>query len=141
MDDVTSPRKRKRPSYLTEDFLESEDEEEAPTYKKKATEEEEYPCCFLCGTGIKTSGKCEITSKIGSSQHTFSEVLKKLFSKEKLPASLIEKDTSNGLLCTSCTDLVGDLFRLQHELRGVKNDIVSTFKKAQKLEKKEKPSY
>jgi len=136
MDDVTSPRKRKRPSYLTEDFLESEDEEEAPTYKKKATEEEEYPCCFLCGTGIKTSGKCEITSKIGSSQHTFSEVLKKLFSKEKLPASLIEKDTSNGLLCTSCTDLVGDLFRLQHELRGVKNDIVSTFKKAQKLEKR-----
>ena len=35
MDDATSPRKRKRPSYLTEDFLESESDEEAPTYKKK----------------------------------------------------------------------------------------------------------
>jgi len=136
MADVTSPRKRKRPSYLTEDFLESDSEEEAPTSKKKATEKEDYPCCFLCGTGIKTSGKCEITSKIGSSQHTFSEVLNKLFNKEKLPASLIEKDISKGFLCTSCTDLVGDLFRLQHELRGVKNDIVSTFKKAQKIEKR-----
>lgn len=136
MDDATSPRKRKRPSYLTEDFLESDSEEEAPTYKKKATEKEVQPCCFLCGNSIKTSGKCEITSKIGSSQHTFSEVLNKLFNKEKLPASLIEKDTSKGLLCTSCTDLVGDLFRLQHELRGVKNDIVSTFKKSQKSEKR-----
>lgn len=136
MDDATSPRKRKRPSYLTEDFLESESDEEAPTYKKKATEKEVQPACFLCGNNIKTSGKCEITSKIGSSQHTFSEVLNKLFNKEKLPASLIEKDTSKGLLCTSCTDLVGDLFRLQHELRGVKNDIVSTFKKSQKSEKR-----
>lgn len=121
---------------MTEDFLESESDEEAPTYKKKATEKEVQPACFLCGNNIKTSGKCEITSKIGSSQHTFSEVLNKLFNKEKLPASLIEKDTSKGLLCTSCTDLVGDLFRLQHELRGVKNDIVSTFKKSQKSEKR-----
>jgi len=81
-------------------------------------------------------GKCEISSRIGSSQHTFSEVLTKLFHKEKLPASLTENVASSGLLCTSCTDLVGDLFRLQHELRGVKNDIVGTFKKAQKSEKK-----
>merc|ERR1711936_596219 len=76
------------------------------------------------------------TSDIGSSQHTYTEVLSKLFAKEQLPPSLTDKDFSKGLLCTSCTDLVGDLFRLQHELRGVKNEIVDTFKESQKVEKK-----
>jgi len=138
MDDLSSPRKRKRPSYLTEDLLESESEDEAPPLKKKAVAKNDKPGCFLCAKSIKTSSKCDITAKIGSSQHTFSEVLTKLFNKEQLPASLLEKDFSKGLLCTSCTDIVGDLFRLQHELRGVKNEIVSTFKESQKLDTKKK---
>jgi len=131
MADATSPRKRKRPSYLTESFLESDSEDEAPTYKKKAVTNEDNSDCFLCANAIKSSGKCIITDNIGSSEHSFSEVLRKLFNKEQLPKSLTNKDFSKGNLCTSCTDLVGDLFRLQHELRGVKNDIVNTFKKSQ----------
>eukprot|EP00092_Neocalanus_flemingeri_P029705 GFUD01032252.1.p1 GENE.GFUD01032252.1~~GFUD01032252.1.p1 ORF type:complete len:727 (+),score=284.09 GFUD01032252.1:67-2247(+) len=137
MDDVTSPRKRKRPTYLTEDLVESDSEDEAPA-KKKVITKDDKPECFLCGNSIKTSSKCDIMAKIGSSQNTFSEVLKKLVNKEQLPASLTEKNFSKGLLCTGCTDLVGDVFRLQHELRGVKNEIVDAFKKSLKPEKKKK---
>ena len=54
-----------------------------------------------------------------------------------MAAALSNEDASTGVLCSSCTDLVGDLFRLQHELRGVKNDIVNTFKNALKTETKE----
>ena len=35
MDDSSSPRKRKRPTYLTEDLVESDSDEEIKTYKKK----------------------------------------------------------------------------------------------------------
>ena len=60
-----------------------------------------------------------------------------MFHKEKMTAVLSGEEASAGVLCSSCTDLVGDLFRLQHELRGVKNDIVNTFKNALKTEHNE----
>ena len=66
-----------------------------------------------------------------ASEYTFSDVLSKLFSGEQLPASLAEKNYSQGLLCTYCTYLVSDLFRLQRELKTVKNVIVRTFKSSE----------
>jgi len=135
MADTLSPRKRKRPSYLTEDYLDVEAEEDSQAQKKTATEKIVIPCCYLCGTDVKTSRQCEIKSKIGTSNHTFAEVLTKLFHKEKMSTILSDEEASTGVLCKSCTDLVENLFRLQHELRGVKNDIVNTFKKAQNSEK------
>merc|ERR1711892_1298323 len=58
----------------------------------------------------------------------FSDVLRKLFSKEQLPRSLRQKDYSQGLLCTDCRDWVKVLFRLQKELRTIKQIIVRTFR-------------
>ena len=79
-----------------------------------------------------------MTDTLGTTQYTFSDVLKKLFKKEQLPPKLTEKDFSKGLLCSGCKHMVDDLFRLQYELRDVKNEIVSTFKRSQKSEKKKK---
>jgi len=128
MAEVLPSKKRKR----TADDISSEVDVDKPVNKKRAaTERENQPCCFLCGKNISQPEPPELDSKIGSSRHTFNEVLTKLFHKEKLPQSLITRVPANGILCAKCSDLVSELFRLQHELRGVKNDIVNTFTAAQ----------
>jgi len=142
MDNSTSPRKRKRPSYLTEDFIDSDtitdsDEETKPDNKQADTKDDNKPKCFLCEK-LGTDSTCSITDTIGTTPFTFTDVLRKLFKKEQLPAQLTKKDFSTGLLCSGCKDLVDELFRLQHELRGVKNEIVDTFKRSVKSKKKNK---
>merc|ERR1712013_412193 len=85
--------------------------------------------CFLCGNAKKNN--CELFEVVSSSGYTFSDVLAKLFSKEDLPPSLAEKDHSQGLLCSHCQSLVTDLFRLQKELKTVKNVIVRIYRNSE----------
>ena len=85
--------------------------------------------CFLCGNAKKNN--CELSEVVSSSGYTFSDVLAKLFSKEDLPPSLAEKDHSQGLLCSHCQSLVTDLFRLQKELKTVKNVIVRIYRNSE----------
>ena len=66
--------------------------------------------------------------KIGSTQHTYHEVITKLFLKERLQTYLEQEDFSYEVLCSECGLLVDDLFRLQYELRLKKNKIVNIFK-------------
>ena len=97
--------------------------------------DEQNQQCFLCRKPAGSS-KHQTTNTIGNTQYTFADVLEKVFKKEQLPPKLTDQDFSKGVLCFGCKDMVDDLFRLQHELRGVKNEIVNTFKKSQKSEKK-----
>jgi hypothetical protein len=141
MDDSSSTGKRKRPTYLP-DFLQSDSESDGESKsnknKKKGIKKvvqviqknEQKPQCLLCSKS--TGAKCSISDTIGTSEHTLAEVLSKLFQKEHLPTKLKENDLSKKLLCVECKDMVEDLFRLQDSLRGMKNKIVSMFKKSQK---------
>merc|ERR1711915_955737 len=65
---------------------------------------------------------------MGSEEHTYAAVLDKLLSKEQLPDVLAAKDPSEGLLCPPCKDALKDLYRLQKELKTVKNIVIRTFK-------------
>ena len=119
----------KKPSYLYEVFDSASDEEtQEPNPEEKAKskysvfickEIKHQPKCFLCGNLLKLC--FDLTEHVEGSEHTFSDVLAKLFSRERLPASLARKDYSQGLLCTDCRELVKNLFRLQLELKAVKN--------------------
>ena len=68
-----------------------------------------------------------MVSRVPGTKYTFSAVLGKLFRKEQLGQGLGEEDFSTGTLCTPCKDSVINLFRLQQELREVKNGVVSTY--------------
>ena len=65
---------------------------------------------------------------IVKTQHSYREVITKLFQKEHLQSSVDQSDFSNENLCSKCMSLVDDLFRLQYELRLKKNEIVAIFK-------------
>ena len=70
---------------------------------------------------------CPMKSKL-SSTHSYLQVLTKLFQKENIQDELTGTDYSNSALCFKCKPLLDDLFRLQHQLRIKKNEIVKTFK-------------
>ena len=61
-------------------------------------------------------------------QHSYREVITKLFQKEHLQSYVDQSDLSNENLCSKCVFLVDELFRLQYELRLKKNEIVAIFK-------------
>ena len=63
-----------------------------------------------------------------TTQHSYREVVTKLFQKERLQSYLDQSDFSNENLCSKCVSLVDDLFRLQYQLRLKKNEIVAIFK-------------
>ena len=86
--------------------------------------------CFLCSESFIDVGT-PMKSKLCNSQHTFLEVLTKLFQKENLQSQLVTTDFSNCSLCFKCVPVVEDLFRLQHQLRVKKNEVVNIFKKSQ----------
>ena len=73
---------------------------------------------------------CPMKSKL-SSTHSYLQVLTKLFQKENIQDELTGTDYSNSALCFKCKPLLDDLFRLQHQLRIKKNEIVKTFKTSQ----------
>jgi len=140
MDDPGSESKRKRPTYLP-DYMnsdsDSDGESKSRKNKKKVTnkeekppmeEEETEPQCFLCSK--PEPSKCSIS--IGSSEHTFAEVLAKLFKKEKVSTKVSEKDLLKQLICKECKDLVEDVFNLQHQLREKKDKIVGMFEVSKK---------
>ena len=126
---------KKKPSYLYEVFdsaseeetqLPSSEEQDKSTYSVFICKEIEHqPKCFLCGYLLKLC--FDLTEHVEGSEHTLSDVLAKLFSRERLPASLTRKDYSQGLLCTNCKNLLKDLFRLQRELKNGKNEVVRIF--------------
>ena len=72
---------------------------------------------------------------VADTKYTFSDILCKLFKNEKLPLVLTDKDFTNGMLCSGCKDKVDNLYKLQYELREVKNKIVNTLWKSHKSEK------
>merc|ERR1711892_952419 len=123
----------KKPSYLYEVFdSASEEESQVGHSDEKARysvfickEIEHQPHCYLCGKVLKL---CFDLSEHMDGEHTYSAVLAKLFSRESLPARLARKDSSQGLMCTECRDMVKDLYRLQRELRTVKQAILRTFR-------------
>ena len=122
--DLSSPRKRKRPSYL-DDFFETLVEEEAPISKKKTTtsfaqnakKDESNEDCCLCGAIHDTPGtKWDLTSTTGASKFTFSNVLNKLFAESQLPPSVQKQDFSSGFLCQNCKEFVSELDQLQNQV-------------------------
>ena len=143
--DLSSPRKRKRPSYL-DDFFETLVEEEAPISKKKTTtssaaqsaikDESTQECC-LCGAIPDTAAtKWDLTSTTGASKFTFSNVLNKLFAESQLPPSVQKQDFSAGFLCQNCKEFVSELDQLQNQVIGAKKNIIHSFKKSKTTEKK-----
>jgi len=145
MDPLSSPRKRKRPSYL-DDFFETLVEEDAPMSKKKTTqsaaqaskkEEPSSDCCLLCGAVSENPDeKWDLSSTTGSSKFTFSDVLNKMFKEAQLPPSVQKQDFSSGYLCQNCKDFVSELDQLQNQVIGVKQSILHSFKKSKRTEKK-----
>ena len=89
------------------------------------------PGCFLC-TNTAEIFQHDMKDTLADTKYTFSDVLCKLFKKEKLPLVLNDKDFTNGMLCSRCKDKVDNLYKLQYELREVKNEIVNIFWKSQK---------
>ena len=74
-------------------------------------------CCFLCkGPFIAFDTGCPLKNKLLNSQHTYLEVLSKLFQKESLASHLTSTEFSNSALCFKCKPLIEDLFRLQHQV-------------------------
>ena len=73
------------------------------------------------------SSSCKLLDNIADTKYTFADVLAKLFKKEQLPYKISEEDLSSGVLSGQCKESVLKLFRLQQELRDVKNGIVSTY--------------
>jgi len=125
MEDTSSPRKRKRPSYISDNFEEGIEEEVKPSKKKAPGETNAY--CFICK---KCSGlsKQKMSSAIQNSKYAFADVITKLFKKEHVEFEVTEKNLTSAVLCLQCVEMVERLYRLQHELRDVKNAIVKTYK-------------
>ena len=86
-------------------------------------------CCFLCHENISPadSGR-SMKNLIIKTQHSYREVITKLFQKERLQSYMDQSDFSKENLCSKCVSLVDDLFRLQYQLRLKKNEIVAIFK-------------
>jgi len=128
MDESTPSRKRKRPSYLTEDFATDVSDEENVISKKKSNGKASINSqhCFLSQAPVGSSS-CKLLDNIADTKYTFADVLAKLFKKEQLPYKISEEDLSSGVLSGQCKESVLKLFRLQQELRDVKNGIVSTY--------------
>jgi len=145
MDPLSSPRKRKRPSYL-DDFFETINDADTPVSKKKvSTPSKGESCkkavsdqeCCLCGTLIDTKDKkWSLSSTPGSSKFTFSDILNKLFKEAQLPPSVQKQDFSMGYLCKNCKDFVSELDQLQNQVIGVKKSIIHSFKTFKQTEKK-----
>lgn len=86
-------------------------------------------CCFLCRENISPSDSgSSMKNLIITTQHSYREVITKLFQKEHLQSYLDQSDFSNENLCSKCVSLVDDLFRLQYQLRLKKNEIVAIYK-------------
>jgi len=122
-------RKKKKPSHLYEVFASESDEENENTEARYSVfickETLVKPTCFLCANTVKL---CFDLGEHVEGSLTFSDLIGKLLRKEKLPHSLANKDCSHGLLCSNCRDLLKEVYRLQHELKRLKNVIVTTFK-------------
>ena len=84
--------------------------------------------CCLCREEILSGSGSSMKKKIGSTQHSYQEVIIKLFLKERLQSYLEKNDFSSEFLCLECCLLVDELFRLQYELRLKKNRVVNIFK-------------
>ena len=123
----------KKPSYLYEVFdSASEEESQVENSDEKlpsrfsvfiCKEIEHRPTCYLCGNILKLC--FDLKEHVDqNTQHTYSDVLAKLLSNE----TSRRRDCNKGLLCTICKDLVKELYRLQRELRGVKNKILGIFR-------------
>ena len=93
--------------------------------------------CILCGH-LKFGG-CDISDSIESSQHTYADVLQKLFSRSSIDDET-EEDVNFevGKLCTICKVKLQNLYRLQKELREEKSQIISIFKESQNVRKERK---
>jgi len=96
-------------------------------------------CCFLCKSPFSYDSGCPIKSKLCNTNHTYLEVLTKLFQKENFQTSIATADFSNSALCFKCKPLVEDLFRLQHQLRTKKNEIMGIFKSSLKNDSSDSP--
>merc|ERR1712106_579458 len=120
------------------EVFESESESEEEETEILGPDEEVAPLiaveldCFLCGQLQECC--CKLSEVVEGSEYTFADVLTKLFSREQLPDSLAGKDYAQGWLCKTCKFLAGDLFRLQKELKTVKNVIVRIFKNSENKE-------
>ena len=103
----------------------------------KHQEEEEDAGCVLCGH-LKYGG-CDIGDNIENSQHTYADVLQKLFSRSSIDDES-EDDVSfdAGKLCTICKVKLQNLYRLQRELREEKSQIISIYKESQNVRKERK---
>jgi len=137
MEETTaSARKRKRPAYLSEDFTENVSDNEEEICKKKSGRKDSIKssCCFLCQAPVGSSSE-KLLGTMADTKYTYADVLVKLFKKEQLPYKMGEKDLSSGVLCNLCQNSVLKLFKLQHELREVKNGIVSTYQSSQTTKK------
>ena len=87
----------------------------------------------MCCKSLETGGaKC--SNVVGSSEHTFAEVLTKLFQKEKLALPLTEKAMLKQILCEDCQSLVEEVFQLQFNLREKKNKLLGIFTNSHKDE-------
>merc|ERR1711892_45306 len=140
MDDSTSSRKRKRPSYLTEDYTENASDDEVKIPKKKGGRKDDLKTvCFLCKTPPGSSSYA-MGSNLAETKYRYSDILCKLFKKEHLPCKLSDEDLSSRVLCTLCKNSVQNLYRLQYELREAKNGIVNTYKGSQKPDKQKEDS-
>ena len=97
MDPLSSPRKRKRPTYL--DDFETINGEDAPSPKKLSTPSKGLKSAskinftqesYLCDAILEVDGKkWDITSKKESLKLTFSDVLNKLFKDTELPPDFV----------------------------------------------------
>jgi len=136
MDESTTSRKRKRPSYLTEDFATNVSDDENEECKKKSGGKAGIKSqhCFLSQAPVGSSS-CKLLDNVGDTKYTFADVLAKLFKKEQLPYKISEDDLSSGVLSSQCKESVLKLFSLQQELRDVKNGIVNTYQTSRKNNK------
>ena len=83
--------------------------------------------CVLCGH-LKFGG-CDITDHIEQSQHSYADVLQRLF------GATDEDKFESGKLCTICKIRLQNLYRLQKELREEKSEIMKIFKESQNIRK------
>jgi len=109
------------------------------TFHSSSEEDEELDDkgCVLCGH-LKFGG-CDILENIEHSQHTFADVLKRLFGKND--QENVDSESENfdsGKLCTICKVRLQNLYRLQRELREEKSDIMNIFKESHNIRKERK---
>ena len=120
MTETRSPRKRKNSDETESSKKVTKIKEKIYLYSclsKRIHFKVKVSCCFLCKEPLVAfDSGCPLKSKLLQSQHTFLEVLSKLFQKENLASHLTNAEFSNSSLCFKCKPLVEDLFRLQHQV-------------------------